>query len=67
MVISLKTSVLVSELETRLNEGASIYEHDELHTLLAVGSHPVYTSMKHDASKAMLEKELFDAADHTAN
>ena len=52
-------------LETRLNEGASIYEHDELHTLLAVGSHPVYTSMKHDASKAMLEKELFDAADHT--
>ena len=52
-------------LETRLNEGASIYEHDELHALLAVGSHPVYTSMKHDPSKAMLEKELFDAADHT--
>ena len=54
-------------LETRLNQGATIYEHDELHALLAIEpNRPVYTRMKHDPSKAMLDKDLFDAADHVS-
>ena len=51
-------------LASALEPGAEIYKHDELHQLVAYGDAPVYTTMKKNPDKAMLSRELFEAADH---
>ena len=52
-------------LSTRLNPGCSIYTHDEIHEITALTpNQPIYETMKHDSTKAMIEYELFMKANH---
>lgn len=51
------------QLAAKLAPGREIYEHDELHELVAYGAAPIYTTLKTDPAKAMLSRRLFEAAD----
>ena len=44
------------QLAAKLAPGREIYEHDELHELVAYGAAPIYTTLKTDPAKAMLSR-----------
>ena len=59
----LKEMIDPVKLAAVLAPGKEIYEHDELHELVAYGDVPIYTTLKRDPTKAMLSRKLFEAAD----
>ena len=59
----LKEMLNPAQLAAVLAPGKEIYEHDELHELVAYGDAPIYTTLKRDPTKAMLSRKLFEAAD----
>ena len=46
-----------AQLAAVLAPGKEIYEHDELHELVAYGDAPIYTTLKGDPTKAMLSRK----------